>query len=116
MLWERCARHLAKCKSVRFAKEKYRSCLKVITDFFDHFVSDFPLAYRWIGLKPFGHPTVEFFDKGVGFYWRANRNLVTGYTCADLVMGPFTDMVGTTTLLTAFDERGITYLAATNAG
>ncbi|KAK9996519.1 hypothetical protein SO802_021205 [Lithocarpus litseifolius] len=31
-------------------------------------------------------------------------------------MGPFTDTAGTTTLLTTFNERGITYLAATNAG
>ena len=77
---------------------------------------DFPLAYRWVGLKPFGYPTVEFFDKGVGFCWRAYRNLGSGYTCADLVMGYFVDAAGTTTLLTAFDERGITYLAATNAG
>ena len=30
-------------------------------------------------------------------------------------MGPFTGTVGTTTPMTAFDERGITYLAATNA-
>jgi len=30
-------------------------------------------------------------------------------------MGPFVDTVGTTTPLTGFDERGITYLAATNA-
>ena len=62
LLWEHCARHLAKCKSVRFAKEKYRSCPKVITDFCGHFVFDFPLAYHWVGLKPFGHPEVEFFE------------------------------------------------------
>ena len=31
-------------------------------------------------------------------------------------MDPFIDTPGTTTLLTAFDERGITYLATTNAG
>ena len=70
LLWEHCARRLAKCKSVRFAKEKYRSCLKVITDFCGHFIFDFPLAYHWVGLKPFGHPAVEFFeffDKRVGF-------------------------------------------------
>ena len=30
-------------------------------------------------------------------------------------MGPFVDTVGTTTPLTGFDKRGITYLAATNA-
>ena len=29
-------------------------------------------------------------------------------------MGPFVDTAGTTTLLTGFKERGITYLAATN--
>ena len=31
-------------------------------------------------------------------------------------MGSFVDTVGTTTLLTGFDEIGITYLEATNAG
>ena len=30
-------------------------------------------------------------------------------------MGPFTDIARTTTPLTAFDERGITYLATTTA-
>ena len=57
LLWEHCVRRLAKCKSVRFAKEKYRSCPKVIT-------------YHWVGLKPFGYPAVEFFeffDKRIGF-------------------------------------------------
>ena len=107
---------MAKCKSIHFAKEKYCSCPKVIIDFCDHFVSDFSSAYSWVGLKPFGHPAKESFDKGVGFCWRAYRNLGTGYTCADSVMSSFTNIARTTTQLTAFDERGITYLAATNAG
>ena len=38
-----------------------------------------------------------------------------GFTYVDSVMGPFIDIAGTTTTLTAFDKRGITYLAATNA-
>ena len=80
------------------------------------FVVDLSLTFRWVSLKPIDHPTVEFFDKGVGFYWRAYRNLGTGYTCADSVMGPFVDTTGTTTPLTGFEERGITYLVATNAG
>ena len=66
-------------------------------------------------MKPFRHPIVEFFDKGVGFCLKPYRNLVNGLTCADLVMSPFIDTVGTTTPLTAFNERGITYLATTNA-
>ena len=107
---------MAKCKSVRFAKEKYCSCPKVITVFCGHFVSDFLSAYHWVGLKLFGHPAIEFFDKGVGFCWRAYINLGIGFMCAYLVMGPFTDTTGTTTPLTTFDERVITYLAATNAG
>ena len=32
------------------------------------------------------------------------------------MIGPFIDTAGTTTPLTSFDERGITYLATTNAG
>ena len=31
-------------------------------------------------------------------------------------MGPFVDTTGTITPLTSFEERGITYLAATNVG
>ena len=46
LLWELCARHLAKCKSVCFAKDKYQSCSKVITDFCGRFTSDFLLAYH----------------------------------------------------------------------
>ena len=77
---------------------------------------DFPSAYCWVGLKLFGHPVVEFFDKGIGFCWRANRNLGSSYTCADSIMGSFVDAARTTTPLTAFDEREITYLTAANAG
>ena len=66
-------------------------------------------------MKPLGYPTVEFFDKGVGFCWGAYRNLGSGYTCADSIMGSFVDAVGTITPFTAFDKRGITYLAATSA-
>ncbi|KAK9983660.1 hypothetical protein SO802_033185 [Lithocarpus litseifolius] len=115
LLYKRCARHLAKCRSVPFAKEKYQSCLRVITDFCSGFEFDFPLAFRWASMKPIDHPAVEFFDKGVGFSWKAYRNLSTGYTCVDAVMGPFVDTAGTTTPLTGFEERGITYLATTNA-
>ena len=67
-------------------------------------------------MKLFGHPTVEFFDKGVGFSWRAYRDLGNGFTYADSAIGPFMATAGTTTPLTAFDERAIMYLAAINAG
>ena len=60
-------------------------------------VADLSLTFRWVGLKPIDHPIVEFFDKGVGFSWRAYMNLGTGYTCTDSVMGPFVDTAGTTT-------------------
>ena len=45
LLWEHYARHLAKCKFVHFAKEKYCLCRKVIIDFCDRFVSDFLSTY-----------------------------------------------------------------------
>ena len=67
LLYECCARHLAKCKPVCFAKKRYQSCLRFITEFCGRFEFDFPLAFRWVGLKSIVHPTVEFFDKGVGF-------------------------------------------------
>ena len=91
-------------------------CPRVITDFCGGFEFDFPLAFCWVGLKPIGHHAIEFFDKGVGFSWRVYRNLGTGYTCTDSIMGLFTDTIRTTTPLTGFEEREITYLAATNVG
>ena len=54
---------MAKCNAIHFSKEKYQPCLKVITAFYGRFAFDFPLAYHWVGLKPFGHPAIEFFDK-----------------------------------------------------
>ena len=59
---------------------------------------------------------VESFDEGVGFSWRAYKNLGANYTCMDSTMGSLVDTIGTTTPLVSFDETGITYLAATNAG
>ena len=109
-MFEHCAQYLAKCRPARFAREKYQSCPREITDFCGRFESDFPLAFRWSGLKPIGYSVVKSFDEGVGFSWRAYRNLGTGYTCVDSVMGPFVDAVATTTPLVGFDETGITYL------
>ena len=115
-LFERCAQYLKKCRPNRFAREKYQSYPRVITDFYGRFESDFSLAFHWSGLKPIGYFVVESFDEGMVFSWRAYRNLGIGYTCADSVMGLFVDTVGTTTPLVGFDETVITYLAATNAG
>ena len=68
---------------------------------------DLILTFRWVGLKPIDHSAVEFFGKGVGFSWRAYRNLGTGYTCANSVMDPFVDTAGTTTSLIGFKEGGL---------
>ena len=83
----------------------------MITDFCGRFESDFPLAFRWSGLKSIGYSVVDSFDEGVGFSWRAYRNLGANYTCMDSAMGSFVDTVGTTTPLVSFDEIGITYNA-----
>ena len=53
--------------AVHFAKEKYQSCPRVITDFCSKFESDFPLAFHCSGLKPIDHSIVESFIKGIGF-------------------------------------------------
>ena len=107
---------MAKCRPLCFAKEKYQSCTKVITDFCGRFESNFPLAFRWFDLKPIDYSVVESFNEGVDFSWRAYRHLIIGYTCVDSAMGSFVDTIGTTTPLAGFDEIGITYLAATNVG
>ena len=67
-------------------------------------------------MKPINYSVVESFNEGVGFSWRAYRHLSTSYTCMVSAMGSFVDTVGTTTPLAGFDEIGITYLVATNAG
>ena len=115
LLYEHCAKHLSKCRSSCFAKDKYQSWLQAITDFCGRLESDFPLAFHWVSLKPIDHSTVESFDQGIRFSWRAYRKLGTGYTYVDSAMGLFVDAVGTTTPLTGFNETRITYLAATNA-
>lgn len=58
---------------------------------------------------------MEFFNKGVGFSYRACKDFKVRYTCVNSVIGPFMGNAGTTTPLVAYDKREITYLAATNA-
>jgi len=116
LLWDRCARHLAKCKPVRSAMEKFQSCPKVIIDFYESFVNEFLLAYSWFELKPLNHPAMEFFNKGMGFSWRACRSFNYGFTCANSAMGPFMGTASKTNPCVAYDEKGLTYLATTNAG
>ena len=49
------------------------------------------------------------------FSWRACRDFSTKHACVNSVTWPFMAATRTTTLLVANDERGIIYLAATNA-
>ena len=82
-----------KCRPLRFAKKKYQSCPEVITDFCGRFEFDFPLAFRWFGLKSIDYSVVKSFNKGIGFSKRAYRHLSTCYTCVDSAMGSFVDTV-----------------------
>lgn len=97
-------------------KEKFQSYPKVIIDFCGSFAIKCLLSYHWVGLNPFGHLAIEFFDKEVGFSWKAYRDFSTRYTYADSTMGPFMAIAGITTPLVAYDERSITYLTTTNTG
>ena len=99
LFFKHCAQYLTKCRSAQFAREKYQTCPRMITDFYGMFESDFPLAFRWSGLKPIGYSVVESFDEGVSSSWRAYRNLGADYTCADSAMGSFVDTIETTTPL-----------------
>ena len=45
LLYEHCAKHLAKCRPFHFAKKKYQSCLRAITAFCFRFESEFPLVW-----------------------------------------------------------------------
>lgn len=46
LLFDRCAQYLTKCRSARFARDKYQTCPRVITDICGRFKSDFPFAFR----------------------------------------------------------------------
>ena len=45
LLYKCWARHLSKCRPVHFAKEKYQSCLRVITNFCGKLEFDFSLGW-----------------------------------------------------------------------
>ena len=51
LLFERCAQYLAKCRPAHFARDKYQTCLRIITDFCGRFKSDFPLAFPLVWLE-----------------------------------------------------------------
>ena len=82
-----------------------RKSISLVRELLLIFVSDSSLSFCWSGLKPIYHPVVEFFNRGVGFSWRAYKHLGAVYTCADTVMGQFVDTVGTTTPLVGYGDN-----------
>ena len=50
LLFECCAQYLAKCRPARFAREKYQTCPRVITDFCGRFESNLPTFVAGLNL------------------------------------------------------------------
>ena len=54
---------LAKCRNLKFLKDKFQGSPNIIKGLYGNSTDNFPIIFRWISLKGGGLNLVELFDQ-----------------------------------------------------
>ena len=109
-IWDRSSATLAKCRNLKFVKDKFQGSLDIVKGFCGNLTDTFPIIFRWISLKGGGLNLVELFDQAGNLQWRFPREFGLGFAC-DFVLSSFLTSTGNTFDLRRGDEGSLAYLA-----
>ena len=62
-MWDRSSATLAKCRNLKFVKDKFQGSPNIIKGLCGNSTDTFPIIFRWISLKGGGLNLVELFDQ-----------------------------------------------------
>ena len=62
-MWDRSSATLAKCRNLKFVKDKFQGSPDIIKGLYGNSTDNFPIIFRWISLKGGGLNLVELFDQ-----------------------------------------------------
>ena len=109
-MWDRSSATLAKCRNLKFVKDKFQGSLDRIKGLCGNSTDTFPIIFRWISLKCGGLNLVELFDQAGHLHWRSPREFGLGFAC-DSVLSSFLTSTRNTFDLRRGDEGNLAYLA-----
>ena len=109
-MWDRSVATLAKCKNMKFVKDKFQGSPDIVKGLCGNLTDTFPIIFRWISLKGGGLNLVELFDQAGNLHWRSPREFGPGFAC-DSVLSSFLSSTGNMFDLRHGDEGSLAYLA-----
>ena len=109
-MWDCSSATLAKCRNLKFVKDKFQGSLDIVKGLCGNSTDTFPIIFHWTSLKGGGLNLVELFDQAGKFRWRSPREFGPGFAC-DSVLSSFLTSTGDTFDLRHGDEGSLAYLA-----
>ena len=109
-MWDHSSVTLAKCRNLKFVKEKFQGSPDVIKGLCGSSTDSHPIIFRWTSLKGGGLNLVELFDQAGHLHWRSPREFGPRFAC-DSVLSFFLTSPGYTFNLRRGDEGSLAYLA-----
>ena len=110
-MWDRSSVTLARCRNLKFVKDKFQGSLDVVKGLCGSSINSHPIIFRWLSLKGGSINLVEFFDQAGHLHWRSPREFGPGFFFCDSVLSPFLTSTGNTFDLRRGDEGNLAYLA-----
>ena len=109
-MWDRSLVTLARCRNLKFVKDKFHGSLDVVKGLCGSSIDSHPIIFRWLSLKGGSLNLVELFDQAGHLHWISLREFGLGFVC-DFVLSSFLTFTGNTFDLHRGDEGSLAYLA-----
>ena len=109
-MWDRSSVTLARCRNLKFLKDKFQGSPDVVKGLCGSSTDSHPIIFHWLSLKGSSLNLVELFDQAGHLHWSSPREFGPGFVC-DSVLSPFLTSTGNTFNLRSGDEGSLAYLA-----
>ena len=110
-MWDHSLVTLAKCRNLKFVKEKVQGFPNVIKGLCGSFTDIHPIIFCWASLKGGGLNLFELFDQAGHLCWYSPLEFGLGFAC-DSVLAYFLNFPGNAFDLCPGDEGSLAYLAS----
>ena len=79
LMWDRSSVTLARCRNLKFVKDKFQGSLDVVKGLCGSSTDSHPIIFRWLNLKGGSLNLVELFDQASHLHWRSPREFGPGF-------------------------------------
>ena len=112
-MWDCSSITLAKCRNLKFVKDKFQGSPDVIKGLCGSSTDNHPIIFRWANLKGGSLNLVELFDQAGHLSWRSPQEFNPEFAC-DFVLASFPNSPRNTFNLCSGDEGSLAYLVCVN--